>query len=62
MIAILILSLILLFVLYAASILESISRWMDEANFKDESLDNFSDLDNSEYDWGHNIKNYIEDE
>lgn len=62
MIAILIVSLILLFALYMASSLESISEWMKDAQLDDiDDKDLTQYMDNSEYDWGHNIKNYMEE-
>lgn len=52
-------ALVLLFVIcFAAWVylqLEDLANWIDEVDeFKEKP-----DLDNSEYDWGHNIKNYI---
>ena len=37
--------------------LEDLANWIDDVEeFKEKP-----DLDNSEYDWGHNIKNYIDE-
>lgn len=52
-------ALVLLFVICFAAwvslLLEDLANWIDEVDeFKEKP-----DLDNSEYDWGHNIKNYI---
>lgn len=42
---------------------DSISRWIDEADFEEEKpKEDAPELDNSEYDWGHNIKNYMDEE
>lgn len=43
---------------------DAISKWMDEADFEEEEKpkEDVSELDNSEYDWGHNIKNYMDEE
>ena len=50
----LVISLILLGVLYASSLLDSIPAWLENADFEEEP----KDLDDSEYDWSDNIKNY----
>ena len=44
------------------SVLRPISNWLDGAiiELDEDSLSDY--LDNSEYDWGHNVKNYIEEE
>ena len=41
---------------------DAISRWMDDAEFDDESSDDAPDLDDSEYDWRHNVKGYKSEE
>ena len=54
-------ALVLLFVICFAAwvslLLEDLVSWIDDVEeFKEKP-----DLDNSEYDWGHNIKNYIDE-
>lgn len=64
MIMVLIYSVVLLVCLFVLSMQDAISRWIDEADFEDDKpRDDVPDLDNSEYDWGHNVKGYkYEDE
>jgi hypothetical protein len=63
MIMVLIYSVVLIVCLWVMAMQDAISRWIDEARFEEESRDDFPDLDNSEYDWGHNVKGYkYEDE
>ncbi len=59
----LIIALILLGILYVSSKLDNISQWLQNADFEEpeEPKDLSDDMDNSEYDWGHNIKNYMEE-
>ena len=38
--------------------LEGIVCWLDDADFSDKEESPY--LDNAEYDWGHNIKNYMD--
>ena len=38
--------------------LEGIACWLDDADFSDKEETPY--LDNSEYDWGHNVKNYMD--
>lgn len=47
---------------YIDSTLDSISDWSDGAIIETEESDLKGYMDNSEYDWGHNIKNYMEEE
>lgn len=51
-------SIVLIVCLWVMGIQDAISRWMDDAEFDDEPSDDAPDLDNSEYDWGHNVKGY----
>ena len=37
-------------------------NWLDGAILETEESDLADYMDNSEYDWGHNIKNYMEEE
>lgn len=65
MIMVLIYSVILIVCLFVLSMQDAISHWIDEADFEEEEKprDDVPDLDNSEYDWGHNVKGYkYEDE
>ena len=65
MVAIIIYSVILIACLWVLAMQDAISHWIDEADFEEESTDEKStgELDNSEYDWGHNVKGYrYEDE
>lgn len=57
MIMVLIYAVILIVSLWVMCMQDAISRWMDDAEF-DEPSDDAPDLDNSEYDWGHNVKGY----
>jgi hypothetical protein len=62
---ILIYSVVLLVCLWVMAMRDAISKWMDEAEFEEEyekPKEDVSELDNSEYDWGHNIKNYMDEE
>ena len=62
MIIVMFYAVILIVSLWVMCMQDAISRWMDDAEF-DESSDDAPDLDNSEYDWGHNVKGYkYEDE
>ena len=47
---------------YIDSTLDSISDWSDGATIETDEDDLKDYMDNSEYDWGHNIKNYMEEE
>ena len=47
---------------YIDSTLDSISDWSDGAIIETDEDDLKDYMDNSEYDWGHNIKNYMEEE
>ena len=47
---------------YIDSTLDSISDWSDGAIAETDEDDLKDYMDNSEYDWGHNIKNYMEEE
>jgi hypothetical protein len=59
MIVILIYAVILIVSLWVMCMQDAIARWMEEADFEDDKpRDDVPDLDNSEYDWGHNIKGY----
>lgn len=65
MIIVLIYAVILIVCLYVLSMQDAISHWIDEADFEEEDKEpkeDMSELDNSEYDWGHNIKNYMDEE
>lgn len=64
MIIVVIYSVVLFVCLFVLSMQDAISHWIDEADFEDEKpRDDVPDLDNSEYDWGHNVKGYkYEDE
>lgn len=55
-------SIVLIVCLWVMSIQDAISRWMDDAEFDDESRDDAPDLDDSEYDWGQNVKGYKSEE
>ena len=57
-----ILSIVLLVYLWIIAMQDAISRWMDEADFEEYSSDDAPDLDNSECDWGHNVKGYKSEE
>lgn len=62
---ILIYSVVLLVCLWVMAMRDAISKWMDEADFEEEDKEpkeDMSELDNSEYDWDHNIKNYMDEE
>lgn len=42
---------------------DDLREWMDDAVIETEDEEQQPEyLDNSEYDWGHNIKNYMEEE
>ena len=42
---------------------DDLSEWIDDAVMETEEEEQQPEyLDNSEYDWGHNIKNYMEEE
>ena len=42
---------------------DDLSEWIDDAVMETEEEEHQPEyLDNSEYDWGHNIKNYMEEE
>ena len=42
---------------------DDLGEWMDDAVMETEAEEQQPEyLDNSEYDWGHNIKNYMEEE
>lgn len=42
---------------------DDLGEWMDDAVIETEDEEQQPEyLDNSEYDWGHNIKNYMEEE
>ena len=47
---------------YIDSVFDSISDWSDGAIIETDEDDLKDYMDNSEYDWGHNIKNYMEEE
>ena len=47
---------------YIDSAFDSLSDWMDGGIFETDESDLKDYMDNSEYDWGHNIKNYMEEE
>ena len=50
-------SALLIVCLWIMCMQDAISRWMDEADFEEESRDDVPCLD-EENDWGHNIKGY----
>lgn len=65
MIIVVIYSVVLFVCLFVLSMQDAISHWIDEADFEEdeEPRDDVPYLDNSEYDWGHNVKGYkYEDE
>ena len=47
---------------YIDSTLDSISDWSDGAIIETDEDDLKDYMDNSDYGWGHNIKNYMEEE
>ena len=55
-------SIVLIVCLWIMGMQDAISRWMDDAEFDDESSDDAPDFDDSEYDWGHNVKGYKSEE
>ena len=55
-------SIVLIVCLWIMGMQDAISRWMDDAEFDDESSDDAPDLDDSEYDWRHNVKGYKSEE
>lgn len=58
MVAVIIYSVILIVSLWVMCMQDAISRWIDEADFEEESRDDFPDLDDEDNDWGDNIKGY----
>ena len=58
MIMLLIYSVVLIVCLFVLSMQDAISHWIDEADFEEESRDDFPDLDDEDNDWGDNIKGY----
>ena len=60
---ILILSVVLIVCLFVMAMQDAIARWLDDADFEEEEepKDDPPELDNSEYDWGHNVKNYMDE-
>lgn len=52
---------ILLLIYFVLSRFDGVSSWMDDAEF-DEPSDDAPELDDSEYDWGQNVKGYKSEE
>lgn len=61
-IVILLVALIRLFQVFLSSAFDSLYDWLDGAVVETDEEDLKDYMDNSEYDWGHNIKNYMEEE